>query len=47
VAAALREAGRVPRGRPRRWFDLSAAREAVVPAQRRFIDDLVVVAGGA
>jgi len=29
------------------WFDLAAAREAIVPAQRRFIDDLVVVAGGA
>jgi len=29
------------------WFDLSAAREAIVPAQRRFIDDLEIVAGGA
>jgi predicted NUDIX family NTP pyrophosphohydrolase len=29
------------------WFDLVAAREAIVPAQRRFIDDLEVVAGGA
>jgi predicted NUDIX family NTP pyrophosphohydrolase len=27
------------------WFDLPAAREAIVPAQRRFIDDLAVVAG--
>jgi len=25
------------------WFDLAAAREAIVPAQRRFIDDLEVV----
>jgi predicted NUDIX family NTP pyrophosphohydrolase len=29
------------------WFDLLAAREAIVPAQRRFIDDLEIVAGGA
>jgi predicted NUDIX family NTP pyrophosphohydrolase len=29
------------------WFDLPAAREAIVPAQRRFIDDLEIVAGGA
>jgi predicted NUDIX family NTP pyrophosphohydrolase len=29
------------------WFALSAAREAIVPAQRRFIDDLEIVAGGA
>ena len=29
------------------WFDLAAAREAIVPAQRRFIDDLEIVAGGA
>jgi len=26
------------------WFDVAAAREAIVPAQRRFIDDLEVVA---
>ncbi len=29
------------------WFDLPAAREAIVPAQRRFIDDLEIVASGA
>jgi len=30
------------------WFDLAGAREAIVPAQRRFLDDLaVVVAAGA
>ena len=29
------------------WFDLPAARVAIVPAQRRFIDDLEIVAGGA
>jgi predicted NUDIX family NTP pyrophosphohydrolase len=29
------------------WFDLPAAREAIVPVQRRFIDDLEIVAGGA
>jgi predicted NUDIX family NTP pyrophosphohydrolase len=29
------------------WFDLPAARLAIVPAQRRFIDDLEIVAGGA
>jgi predicted NUDIX family NTP pyrophosphohydrolase len=29
------------------WFGLPAAREAIVPAQRRFIDDLEIVAGGA
>jgi len=29
------------------WFDLPAARAAIVPAQRRFIDDLEIVAGGA
>ncbi len=30
------------------WFGLAAAREAIVPAQRRFLDDLtIVVAGGA
>jgi predicted NUDIX family NTP pyrophosphohydrolase len=29
------------------WFDLPAAREAIVPSQRRFIDDLEIVAGGA
>ncbi len=27
-----------------RWFDLSSARVAIVPAQRRFLDDLEVVA---
>ncbi len=27
------------------WFDLPAAREAIVPAQRRFLDDLEVAAG--
>jgi predicted NUDIX family NTP pyrophosphohydrolase len=27
-----------------RWFDLPSAREAIVPAQRRFIDDLEIVA---
>ena len=26
------------------WFSLEAAREAIVPAQRRFLDDLAVVA---
>ena len=26
------------------WFTLEAAREAIVPAQRRFLDDLAVVA---
>ena len=26
------------------WFDLTSAREAVVPAQRRFLDDLAVIA---
>ena len=26
------------------WFTLEAAREAIVPAQRRFVDDLAVVA---
>jgi predicted NUDIX family NTP pyrophosphohydrolase len=29
------------------WFDLAAAREAIVPAQRRFVDELVVVVGAA
>ena len=29
------------------WFDLPAARAAIVPAQRRFLDDLQIVAGGA
>ena len=29
------------------WFDLEAAREAIVAAQRRFIDELRVVSGGA
>ncbi|MGE5228223.1 MAG: hypothetical protein ACM3MJ_00710, partial [Deltaproteobacteria bacterium] len=30
------------------WFTLDAAREAIVPVQRRFIDDLaVVVTAGA
>ena len=29
------------------WFALPAARAAIVPAQRRFIDDLEIVAGGA
>jgi predicted NUDIX family NTP pyrophosphohydrolase len=29
------------------WFDLLAAREAIVPAQRRFLDDLSIVVGGA
>ena len=29
------------------WFDLAAARVAIVPAQRRFIDDLEIVADGA
>ena len=29
------------------WFDLPAARAAIVPVQRRFIDDLEIVAGGA
>jgi len=29
------------------WFDLPAARVAIAPAQRRFIDDLEIVAGGA
>src|SRR5512146_3053681 len=28
------------------WFDLPAAREAVLPAQRRFIDDLEAIVGG-
>jgi predicted NUDIX family NTP pyrophosphohydrolase len=28
------------------WFDLTAAREAVLPAQRRFIDDLEAIVGG-
>jgi predicted NUDIX family NTP pyrophosphohydrolase len=28
------------------WFDLESARQAIVPAQRRFIDDLAVVVGG-
>jgi predicted NUDIX family NTP pyrophosphohydrolase len=28
------------------WFDLAAAREAVLPAQRRFIDDLEAIVGG-
>jgi predicted NUDIX family NTP pyrophosphohydrolase len=28
------------------WFDLPAARLAIVPAQRRFLDDLAIVAGG-
>ena len=27
------------------WFTLEAAREAMVPAQRRFLDDLAVLAG--
>ncbi len=26
------------------WFTLDAAREAIVPVQRRFVDDLAVVA---
>jgi predicted NUDIX family NTP pyrophosphohydrolase len=26
------------------WFGLAEAREAIVPAQRRFLDDLAVVA---
>jgi predicted NUDIX family NTP pyrophosphohydrolase len=26
------------------WFELAAAREAIVPAQRRFLDDLAVLA---
>jgi predicted NUDIX family NTP pyrophosphohydrolase len=29
------------------WFGLPAAREAIVPVQRRFLDDLEIVAGGA
>jgi len=29
------------------WFEVPAAREAIVPVQRRFLDDLVVLAGGA
>ena len=29
------------------WFGLAAAREAIVPAQRRFLDDLQVVAAAA
>ena len=29
------------------WFDLPAAREAVLPAQRRFVDDLEAIVGGA
>jgi predicted NUDIX family NTP pyrophosphohydrolase len=29
------------------WFDLETAREKVVPVQRRFLDDVVVVAAGA
>jgi predicted NUDIX family NTP pyrophosphohydrolase len=29
------------------WFDLPAARDAIVPAKRRFLDDLAIVAGGA
>ena len=29
------------------WFDQPAARAAIVPAQRRFLDDLQIVAGGA
>ncbi|MCX6373182.1 MAG: NUDIX domain-containing protein [Actinobacteria bacterium] len=29
------------------WFDLPAARAAIVPVQRRFLDDLEIVAGGA
>jgi predicted NUDIX family NTP pyrophosphohydrolase len=29
------------------WFDLPAARTAIAPAQRRFLDDLRVVVGGA
>ena len=28
------------------WFDLPAAREAVLPAQRRFVDDLEAIVGG-
>ena len=28
------------------WFDLPAAREAVLPAQRRFVDDLEATVGG-
>ena len=28
------------------WFGVAAAREAIVPAQRKFIDDLEVVAAG-
>ncbi len=29
------------------WFTLEAAREAIVPAQRRFLDDMTVVAAAA
>ncbi len=29
------------------WFTLDAAREAIVPAQRRFVDDLGVVVAAA
>ncbi len=29
------------------WFDLRTAREKIVPVQRRFLDDLMVVAAGA
>jgi predicted NUDIX family NTP pyrophosphohydrolase len=29
------------------WFGLAAARAAIVVGQRRFLDDLEVVAGGA
>ena len=29
------------------WFDLTAARAAIVPAQRRFLDDLEVVVGAS
>jgi len=29
------------------WFDLPAARAAIVPAQRRFLDDLEIAAAGA
>jgi predicted NUDIX family NTP pyrophosphohydrolase len=29
------------------WFDLRTAREKIVPVQRRFLDDLMIVAAGA
>ena len=47
MAAALGKTAEFPEVDRAAWFGLAAAREAIVPAQRRFLDDLQVVAGAA